>query len=856
MFPIIRETMYTYTSFEDLNTPIDFTNGRASLIHGRLFYSPNCRRDVDLPLPLDDATRLRHSYREDFRELHRPLWWSPETAYIAFLTMEQTYYGDLYQELFNVPSWIDRDRSGFSLEPRTIISWAKLQRHLEVILQALHTRYHVPEVKKVIYTALGHTGFHKNIKDFRYHIQRTRGWFSVLMAHLSYLIAIALSMDKNSTASDYVPLWFEYLVVIGKWNQAFISSIQASVANFSPHIARVGIFLQILWPEREQFSVDWLCRCSVPVWYPWGQAEVDACKQTARIRRLGPPAYQLQLATTFLSKNPSDKSPMCLPEKRPSQESAEDQPEKPWQEYLKKLHQRTQSLIAKEEPSAQQSRLSREANPPFRKTVVYVWERNIDGKYERTKVPQRCNAETLDEFKQPGQKVYNACFNEWNCGFDFVDQQDYNWDLENWDEDDHDDIYPGANVTATAAASSNVSNSSHEPPLDGVQQVDTAQAFNFQILPCSQILSEFFGFTPPLPLPTSHPSPVPHTDAHVNIFRSVVGIIPSSQFLNSVLSHYCFEFVFAFSQSASSVPRNGLFDLSIGNRMPLDGARRFQRLRRVDANIFLLDLDVKDATVPWRIATTNDINTLLLCRLDSTFDDYKLCIELLRRGVRFHTFLPLQVPGPAEIPTVFIPVRLSGYKFTSGDYKAYLREQEALLRDPRIARAALMRGGIIWRLVVSQVSISEVLHGPTAAVTLHRQGVVVPSTESGICLWDDTLDETELNSLCGLVYCYTGMFYLYNLFIFLTIYQGQGSQRSQKSWWPLEILWSKDVAHTYWNEDAENIFTKRLKSLESSDAQPLTATEWRGWIRSASTARRFHGNASKASESFIRMKNL
>ena len=64
--------------------------------------------------------------------------------------------------------------------------------------------------------------------------------------------------------------------------------------------------------------------------------------------------------------------------------------------------------------------------------------------------------------------------------------------------------------------------------------------------------------------------------------------------------------------------------------MPLDGARRFQRLQRVDTDIFLLDLDVKDATVPWRIATTNVINTLLLCRLDSTFDDYKLCVELLR----------------------------------------------------------------------------------------------------------------------------------------------------------------------------------------------------------------------------------
>jgi hypothetical protein len=772
MFPVIRESMYRYTCFEDLNTPIDFINGRASLIDGRLFYSPNCRRDVGLPSPLEDATRLRHSYREDIRELHQPLWWSPNTAYLAFLALEQTFYGILHEELFDVPSWIDRDQSGFSLEPRTTISWRKLERDLEEILQHLHSRYHVPEVKKVIYTALAHTGFHKKISDFRKHIQRTRGWFSVLMAHLSYLIAIALSMDGNSTESDNVPLWFEYLVIVGRWNEAFISSIQMSVADFSPYVDRVGIFLQILQPERDQLSVDWLCRCSVPVWYLWGPAEVDASKQTARIRRLGPPACQLQLATTFFSKNPSQKSPRSLPKKISSQESAEDQREKPWEEYLKKLRERTQSLIDKEEPSARQSRLSREANPPFRKTVVYVWERNIDGKYERTKVPQRCNAETLDEFKQPGQKVYNAYFNEWNCGFDFIDPQDYNWDIENWDDDDDDDIYPHAGVTATTATPSNLSSFSNVAPADTacnssqdqlvslLQASDAARSFDFQAPPYSQVLSEFFGFVPPLPLPTTHPSPIPHTDSRVKLFRSLLGIMLEPQFLDSVLSQYCFEFLSSFSKLALSVPRNELFDLSTGNRMSLDGTRRFHRLQKVDTNIFLLDLDEKDATVPWRIATTNSIDALLLCRLDPTFNDYKLCVELLRRGVHFHTLLPLQVPGPAKIPTIFIPVRLSGYEFTSDDYKAYLRERESLLRNPRIARAALMRGGIIWRLVVSQVSVSEVLHGPTAAVTLHKQGIAVPSTESGICLWDDTLDDTELNSLCGLVHCHTGMFYL------------------------------------------------------------------------------------------------
>ncbi len=71
--------------------------------------------------------------------------------------------------------------------------------------------------------------------------------------------------------------------------------------------------------------------------------------------------------------------------------------------------------------------------------------------------------------------------------------------------------------------------------------------------------------------------------------------------------------------------------------------------------------------------------------------------------------------------------------------------------------ALWMMGGIVRRLVVSEVSFPEALHGPTTATTIHGRGLFVPSPKSDYNYCDDTLSESEAEAISGRIYCYTGM---------------------------------------------------------------------------------------------------
>ena len=71
---------------------------------------------------------------------------------------------------------------------------------------------------------------------------------------------------------------------------------------------------------------------------------------------------------------------------------------------------------------------------------------------------------------------------------------------------------------------------------------------------------------------------------------------------------------------------------------------------------------------------------------------------------------------------MILSIRGAGYVFTATDYDSYVQERAAVLQSARLRRAALMTGGIIWCLIVSEVSFSEALHGPTTATTIHGHG--------------------------------------------------------------------------------------------------------------------------------------
>ena len=107
------------------------------------------------------------------------------------------------------------------------------------------------------------------------------------------------------------------------------------------------------------------------------------------------------------------------------------------------------------------------------------------------------------------------------------------------------------------------------------------------------------------------------------------------------------------------------------------------------------------ATVPWMVVVPNVIDALFVCQLDhprargSPLNDVEVARELLNHGIQFSTLLPVK-PLPRSIgPVITVPVRLPSYKFTQDDYYAYEQQCAALLSDPRVARSALLRGGIV-----------------------------------------------------------------------------------------------------------------------------------------------------------------
>lgn len=201
-----------------------------------------------------------------------------------------------------------------------------------------------------------------------------------------------------------------------------------------------------------------------------------------------------------------------------------------------------------------------------------------------------------------------------------------------------------------------------------------------------------------------------------------------------------------------------------GNRRYLGGCRRLTFLKVLDGEIIVGETPEKlyvfdfgrNATVPWLLAVTSVIDVLFVCRLDSRMNDYEIANHLLTRGIRFRTLIWDILPPPRDLPIILTPFRLSGYTFTSRDYDVYIREREALIRNPRIARAALMKGGIVWRLIVASISASDVLAGPSAAVSLYNYGLALGENNTEQHLWDDIISNEELDQICGTYFCYTG----------------------------------------------------------------------------------------------------
>ena len=124
--------------------------------------------------------------------------------------------------------------------------------------------------------------------------------------------------------------------------------------------------------------------------------------------------------------------------------------------------------------------------------------------------------------------------------------------------------------------------------------------------------------------------------------------------------------------------------------------------------------------------------------------------ELFNRGIPFRTLSSKCSLLPNEYLAPEATICPVGYEHTLNDYHVYEARRDAFLRTRR-GRAALMKGGIIWRLAIEVLGWEHIVYGPG-----DRTDFAFSTTCDDVVLVDDELSDAELDLICGVDLVPTG----------------------------------------------------------------------------------------------------
>jgi len=742
---------------------LDKSLGRASVINGDVFYSPNSKRSVSLP------PRSTPSPGRDIDSLQHPLWWSPQYAHVAFIPTCEVESHPL-DILIQLPTHFHRSRKGVWLDSSTILSWNRLQYDLRRVVSILAQRCHVNAFPDVIETVLVGHGPHASEWVLRKKLADGRGMFLYWIGQLAFVLAVNISIDSEPPRPTYelpedsvdvdwekfqsnaLPKWFEYLGE-RSWPQTFLSTLHSCAADFA-HNERVGLFIRLLQPDVHQYSVDWFLQFNVPVWYPWGKQEADSAARGSSIARLAPLPYQLQEATTMIHKTPGNAMPW---NSAPPPLSVA-----PWLAFFERRKASAAKMMTWEKVEDRQRRIQREIQPPIANANVFEWRQDDHGVFRRTAVVKADRTEVLANYGR-NQKRYDSFANEWDCVSQLGELEEDELLLQCWDDEPI--LYDAPPSSSSQAPDGDLSEM-YTPPDPPSQDESSSKnqlvpwdiiSAPVQTLSESMcIMYEHFGFVPPLQLSAIRMEPVRSTQSFK--LSKVIGLTTADRdYWNSSVASFAAIFLDALGDNRLKPPAD-LWDLRFGNRLFLGASKRLKYLRRM-GECFVFDLG-SEATSDWMLCVNTASIVLLICRMDERMIESELSMELVRKAVPHHTLIRLPPRSVNMPPSPPLPIRLPCYIFTKDDYNTYREVREDLLRSTRVARAALMAGGIAWRLAVSH-GFDIVHDGPTSTLSQTGAGVRYATDVSGWEYWDDACTERELDLICGAYICYHGMIYIF-----------------------------------------------------------------------------------------------
>ncbi|KIK02360.1 hypothetical protein K443DRAFT_6143 [Laccaria amethystina LaAM-08-1] len=760
----------------DETIPLDRSHGRLQRIEEDLFYSPNSFRSVKMLPPSLDQGREHNPFHSGkpsgrthpfptLKEIQQPRWWTPNFGWLAFLPLRPSFDGALFGRLAHLPTHWDEHDGRYKMPADEWASWRRLEKGLLDASSALNRLYRLGTMAPFLPGARGYTRDHASPAFALKAVRAARNCFGYWMGLLSYQFARAKCLED--------PGWHSFLLDSLKLSPLWSDCVHASdIGTYTREVPRAGVFLYLSKKDIEatqQPSVHWFVSHNIPVWYKWGQEEVERAKREPAFAALGPLPEQMEdvvISTTDLAK------PIAI-----SLEPIESSFAQiiRLQQFFQKRDDRRPHLLDLGTPIERERRLNRERCPPRKTARVYVWDRGDLLVREEVLASER--EETLAEYGI-NQKHYDSFWNEWDCCFALgppdsplsddgighalpVGEDEYLYDWES-DTLDMQNLAPIQSQEFTPLSEEDYERID-PPPINFRDHAQgPACTLDGLVQEVQELLFLHYGLVMPVPLkpPSSEQILAPKIKKFwmrwIGLCSTWKGENVLSAFWESEMMHFFVDFTFQVMNMELAD-----CDLTAHSRQPLALSKRLrflhETIKETDDDFqsrswFVFDFG-EDASVPWRLAVTTAADALFVCRLDSRFVDVDIARFLAERGIAFHTLIPrLTLPIRSVCPDVlpYLPHRPPGYTFTKLDYEVYLHCRSQILRRPRV-RAAVLRGGQLWRLTIGSLSIDEILHGPMGGGSLFEV-----KDEQGIDLLDDKLSQHEMDLLSGMYICYTG----------------------------------------------------------------------------------------------------
>jgi hypothetical protein len=308
----------------------DWTQGRAFVQEGTIFYSPNSSRTVMIPTRASTNSPFE-GVRIDATLFKQPVWWTDVYGWQSFIPLAPSFTSSPFEPFCWMPRIIEVDvlidpcsysserQRRYQMHPDDSLKWAQHERLIVEAAEQIRIWFKIPGNLPPPPSRFDYTRAHKSRGIAKKIISLARDWFGIWIGFLSYLIACTKRfLPSSSTAfkrpdqNSPFPVWHQRLQELHNYTADWLDGLCSStVCSFDTKTPRAGVVFEWSKADRTRPDFDWFLVHNIPLWFVWSKEEERAIQHDRALSFLKPPNALIQDALSHLFNNPSSNIPLA-----------------------------------------------------------------------------------------------------------------------------------------------------------------------------------------------------------------------------------------------------------------------------------------------------------------------------------------------------------------------------------------------------------------------------------------------------------------------------------------------------------------------------------------------------------------